>query len=34
MRKTPQGSFLRGLMSNIISSGIDYIEKHRNILGK
>ena len=34
MRNTPQGSFLRGLMTNIISSGIDYIEKNRNKLGK
>ena len=34
MRNTPQGSVLRGLMTNISSSGIDYIEKNRNKLGK
>ena len=34
MRKTPQGSFLRGLMTDIITSGISYIEKNRNKLGK
>lgn len=34
LRNTPQGSFLRGLMTNIISSGITYIEQNRNKLGK
>jgi hypothetical protein len=34
LRKSPQGSFIRGLMTDIISSGIDYIEKNRNKLGK
>ena len=34
LRKSTQGSFLRGLMTEIISSGIDYIEKNRNKLGK
>jgi hypothetical protein len=34
MRNSNSGTFLRGLMKEVLDSGIKYIEKNRNKLGK